>query len=522
MSQQFPLQTFLYGLIITFLVSACGSTAPPSANPVFGLDEQANLHYIPDPNGNILPDFSYSGYKQSEQPIPHIEVALEITPIQGDNTSHIQNAIDYLATLPIQSNGFRGALLLKKGTYPVAGQLIIRQSGIVMRGEGQNSEETLIVATGKDRRSLILSKGNLQITKHRKQKLVGSYIPVGSKSVKVSDIGDFAIGQNVMLHRPATAKWISDIGMDKIPKRSDGRAIKQWQPKSFSLNYERKIIDIQGNELFLDIPLVQMMEEKYGGGFIFPITTLGRIAHIGIENLALKSEYEKRPEQSDEEHSWIAIELADTEHAWVSNVTGYHFAHSLVAVKRGSRFVTVRDSIFLDPVSQIRGGRRYSYLLEGAQALFLRCYARNGRHDFITSSRVAGPSAFVYSAAEKTHSDIGPHHRWATGILYDNIKGGDINIQDRGNYGSGHGWVGAQQVLWNTKSSGRTSVQSPPTGINWSIGHIGKRWQGRFKRPQGVWISQDQHVTPDSLFVQQLRERIGDEMAAKVLAKANQ
>ena len=96
----------------------------------------------------------------------------------------------------------------------------------------------------------------------------------------------------------------------------------------------------------------------------------------------------------------------------------------------------MRDSNNVDPVSRITGSRRYSFNLDGSLSLFLRCTSNNGRHDFVTGSRVTGPNAFVYGEAIQTHSDIGPHHRWAMGTLFDNISGGEINIQDRGNFGS--------------------------------------------------------------------------------------
>jgi len=103
------------------------------------------------------------------------------------------------------------------------------------------------------------------------------------------------------------------------------------------------------------------------------------------------------------------------------------------------------------------------------------------------------------------------------GTLFDNISGGELNIQDRGNFGSGHGWAGAQQVFWNTEGSIQTAVQSPPGAINWSIGHTGPRWEGRHSRPQGEWISHNQKVLPESLFVKQLEERIGVTQAAAAL-----
>lgn len=516
------IKLFIIVFTVLFLVNS-HAKKPTVPNPV-SLNSDGKLVYLPDEFNNVVPDFSQVGYQGSNVPIPHINVVLRVKPIEGDNTAHLQNAINQVAALPLQENGFRGAILLEKGRYSVAGQLLISNNGIVIRGTGQSKSDTVIVAAGKDKRSLIHVKGslNVQADKSSKQKIANPYVPVGSRSFEIADANGFQVGQSITVLRQATEQWISDIGMDRLPPRSDGRQTKQWVAKQYNLRYERTITSIQNNTITIDIPIVQMMQDKYTEGFIYPSDATGRVSQIGIENMMLISEYKKGKINSDEKHSWIAIEMTDVEHSWVSDVTAYHFAKSLVAVQRGSRFVTVRDSTNLDPASLIKGGRRYAFALTGSLSLFLRCNARNGRHDYSTSSRTTGPNAFVFGRATKTHSDIGPHHRWATGTLYDNISGGDFNIQDRQNLGTGHGWTGAQQVLWNTKGRGKTAVQSPPGAINWSIGHVGKRSKGRSPhRTQGLWVSHGKHVLPQSLFVQQLTERVGLQKTNAVLAKQN-
>lgn len=486
--------------------------------------KDGKLEYIPDDLGNVIPDFSQAGYKNSNEPIPFIKSVMSISPIEGDNTAHIQAAINELGKQPLQANGFRGALLLDRGIYPVSGQLVISKSGIVIRGTGQTENDTTIIATGKDDRALINVKGSYEIKSNRsiKQRISDDYVPVGTTSFNVVDASDYKIGQAIHVVRFATDEWIDDIGMNKLRSRKDGRKVKQWKADQYHLKYERTITNIENNTISIDIPLVQMIESKYAGGIIYPISVTGLINHVGIENMRLVSEYKKGQINRDEKHAWEAINLNDVENGWVSDISAYHFAKSLVFIGTKSRKITVRDSNNYDPASEITGRRRYSYHLDGALTLFLRCNARNGRHDYISGSRVPGPNAFVFGTATKTHSDIGPHHRWATGTLYDNIEGGDLNIEDRQNLGSGHGWTGAQQVFWNTKGRGKTAVQAPPGAINWSIGHVGKRSRGRWKkRPQGIWISHKKHVSPQSLFVQQLIERTGEDNTNAILSKQN-
>ena len=85
--------------------------------------------------------------------------------------------------------------------------------------------------------------------------------------------------------------------------------------------------------------------------------------------------------------------------------------------------MTIQDTAMLDPVSQVTGGRRYPFAINGGFGVLVqRCYTRQARHSFVTGARVSGPHVFLDCLAEQTRSDDGPHHRWATGILFDNTK----------------------------------------------------------------------------------------------------
>ena len=45
-------------------------------------------------------------------PLPNVPVVLTISPVSGDNQANIQNALDQIAAMAPDANGFRGALLL--------------------------------------------------------------------------------------------------------------------------------------------------------------------------------------------------------------------------------------------------------------------------------------------------------------------------------------------------------------------------------------------------------------------------
>lgn len=151
-----------------------------------------------------------------------------------------------------------------------------------------------------------------------------------------------------------------------------------------------------------------------------------------------------------------------------------------------------------------------AFSLRGQQTLVSNCSATGGSfHSFMTQSLVAGPNAFVRCSATGAKVDAESHQRWATGTLYDNVESPAISIQNRNNLGSGHGWSGANFVLWNCRA--RTYlVQNPPTAHNWAIGCTGSIGKPLVRGFHGIYLSAGRPVLPVSLYDQQLSERSGE------------
>jgi hypothetical protein len=465
-------------------------------------EKDGSLTYTPDENGNIIPDFSMVGYYHGDKEIPDIKVVKTISP-SVDAEQQIQSAINELSARPADKNGFHGAVLLKKGTYIIRDKIKIEASGIVLRGEG---DETKLIAAGTVNRPLIdvSGTGKVQEVKGSRTTITDGYVAVGAKSFNVASAKNYKTGDRIILYRPATEQWISDLKMDQIVERN---GTKQWKPGEYNLQYERVVTKVEGNKIFIDNPVVMALEPKYGVGEIYKYSFEGRLNNVGVENLYFESEYLS---DTSENHSWDAVSFDKIENAWVRNVTARYFAYACVHLHPWAKNISVLNSNCFDHKSVITGGRRYSFCNEGQQNLFINCHATDGRHDFVTQSRTNGPNVFYNCTAKRTHADIGPHHRWSSGTLYDNVvTDGEINIQDRGNMGSGHGWVGVTQVLWNCTVK-RAAVQSPwANGKNYCIGLKGEKVPGHFKdRPDGEWEGQNKDgLQPQSLYMAQLQAR---------------
>lgn len=504
-TQKITLSTLLILLFSVWIPSSFYTQAQQSSLVYEGID--GKLQYSPYANygeeedtTNIIPDFSWAGYKFSEVPIPDVEVKIVLEPQDGDDHSRIQAAINELSTYPIDSTGFRGAILLKAGYYEVRGSLYIRHSGIVIKGEGQASAEeggTHIMATARTSHDLFNFFGPDEPDGVKGESVrILEDAPTGTTQLILADASSFSVGDLIHVLRTPNQKWIDDIEMGPLG----------WTPSSYSIPYERSIHKINGDTVYINVPLVQAMTEKYGLGEVYKYDNSYRINNVGIENMYLTSIY---THPTDENHANRATYFQNVEDGWVRRVTAKHFMRGTVTINWSYK-ITVEDCALVDPISKISGSRRYSFEVnKGSFNLFQRIYTRNGRHDQVTGSRVAGPNVFVDNYSENTHAETGPHHRYATGLLLDNVRAGDIRVRNRGftSGGSGHGWSGAQVMFWNVISApGYQVLASQPYGSrSWAIGAKGDRVGNGFFEING------EDAEPRSLFYRQLEDRIGKE-----------
>lgn len=507
--------------VVGLAVLQAGAAVSPSraaTSTWVWIDSAGRLAYRADERGNTVPDFSRAGYGGGGVRLPDVPVVVRVTPrSDGDDGARIQAAIDDVARRPVDARGRRGAVLLERGTFRVAESLALREGGVVLRGEGRDVSRggTTIIATGKKKRSLIeigLARGpGRREIEGTRRRITDRYVPWSARSFSVDTAAGYKIGDRIVVHRPSTAAWISALGMDRIKPRPDvdPAATKQWKAGDYDLHFERTIVALDGDRITVDAPVMNALDAQYGGGSIYQYT-FPRVVEAGVEHLRLVSEYERGRETSDEDHAWTAVDLGAVENAWVREVTVVAFSHA-VEVGSHALFVTLQDLEHLDPVSEITGGRRYSFALNGQYGFAQRCFARGARHTFVNGSRARGPNVFLDGRAVQAHADSGPHHRWSVGTLYDNIADDNqLRVQDRQYSGSGHGWAGAQQVFWNCTSKSLV-VQAPPTAQNWAIGCVGEFVKGSWApdAPPGIVDAAGTPVRPRSLYRAQLEARLG-------------
>jgi hypothetical protein len=508
------------------------------------------LVYIADSLGNKIPDFSNAGYKSGGVPIPYVAIKETVWPVLGDNSDNIQAAIDRVSSLPLDASGYRGAVLLKMGYYKLEKPIYIKASGVVLRGEGMGDTGTILYgilpapdpkATGRQRFARpdfinIGAEKGTEPLEDSKQSITDDYVPFGAVSFNVKSAKGFKKGDKVMVRRFGNEAWVKELKMkDEIANSS------AWK---FTISYDREIINIEGNKVTVDAPIFTAIETRWGGGELLKYND-NRIENVGIENLRgisdynpqvrtttygnmdrdkMGKEYQYQGDEyySDENHYYNFISFTNAKNGWVRNVTALHFAYSAVITGAGAKWITVQDCVSLEPVSVRAGGRRFTFKMNGQLNLVQRCVSYKGRHSFAGESATASGNVFFECKAIMPYSTSEPHGYWVNGVLYDNVQ---APLTAR-YWDFIMGWAGANTVFWNCE--GDFLIQSPPTAANYSFGHIGinaviyNAALQDLTKPNGHVESMDRHVTPRSLYLTQLKERLGEQAVKNVINPAGE
>ncbi len=456
------------------------------------------INYQCDKKGNRVLDFSFCGYKSSEQDIPNVENVVFVSWKQGDNAGRIQRAIDYVSSLKPDENGFRGAVLLDKGTFLLKEGLHIAASGVVLRG--LDRKETVLLKEGVDRGALLRIEGMNDRQILDTIGILSFYIPVNSKQIQIPTGTSLKSDDKVMIVRPSTKEWIATVGCDIY---GGGISALGWKPGDADICWDRTILSAEAGQVTLDAPLTVALDAEYADSKLLYYKWEGRIADAGVENLTLVSDYNKEYIK-DEDHCWTGISIENAENCWVRRINFRHFAGSAVILQPTSSKITVEDCVAKEPISEIGGMRRCTFYTLGQQTLFQRCYSEQGIHDFSAGYCAPGPNAFVQCESEESLGFSGSIDSWACGLLFDivNIDGHNLSYKNLGQDKNGAGWNTANSLFWQCTAAEIECYSPAEDAVNRAYG-CWAQFSG-----DGEWAESNNHVKPRSFFYAQLEERL--------------
>ncbi len=487
-----------------------------------------------DPEGHFLHDFSYAGYRGGGVELPMTIPGVERSVLDDgadpsgstDSTAAIQTTIDAVSA----AGG--GVVRIPAGSYRCDGLLEVASSGVVIRGEGPESQLWFtrdVDMTGVDHLTF------------RGTPSAGEELPLvvdgvqRSHVVRVADAGNVGVGDSVAVGWVITDEFIEDHQMTGTWMAFNG----QWRPF-----FRREVVavtcDPGGCDVELDVPLRYPALLRDQASLR---VESGYLSEVGVEDLAVSTVTD------DWNQAWLndlshAIGLIGVADAWIRGVTSFESPNSVDGKGRhlqsgglyvgDSKRVTVADCVLQSPQNRGEGGNGYLYEISRSSEVLVRdSEGYEGRHNFIQNwdfgttgcvwLRVHTEGGVRYSDPTETvslpgYSDY--HHSLPLANLVD-----DSTIEDgwtcvnRTSYSSGAGQSGTQNVFWNSIGSG--IVRSFQFGWGYVIGtsglkveHLlseGTNFESIFTEPED-WVEGvdvPELLEPPSLYEDQLARRLG-------------
>ena len=503
------------------------ASAPPPAAPSADsassevLDRQwvalggtGKLAYKTTPKGERIIDFSHAGYMGGGVAIPTPPVKKEVAASGGDDTAAIQAAVDEVSALPLV-RGFRGAVLLKPGTFHCAKPITIGQDGVVLRGSGSGQAGTVIKMTGKPHTALMIEGPEVSFPKETPANtfpIADAVVPAGTLSFSVKDATGLAAGDTIRIRWPRTAKWIHFMGMDTLVRNGKPQT---WMRDDASITIHRSIRSVEGNRITLDVPLTDTIDGQFldqEPAVVIKTPSGKRLTQCGIESLQVVSPPHKGTLTAGK---FISVALkGGCQDCWVRALVMREPLNN-VQVWEGCRRITITGAhSFHNSTVEKGAGYPADISIRGSQVLVDRCTSHGLGGFYVATLNATAMLNVVLNCTFEGTGSIQPHMHWSTGLLIDscNIPDGRIDLINRHTSGSGHGWAIGWGVAWNCTVK-YLQVQMPPGALNLAIGCKGE--PHKTFSPE-AFFSANHPVTPASLYLAQLRDRLGEQAAKNI------
>ena len=463
-------------LVVLLLVAACdggatpavdaGADAPsgPWRSALYPADWTPGFH---DGEGRRLPDFSYAGYKYGDAvpvvagPIFDVGAYGAVGDGTTDDGPSIQAAID------AASKG--GVVLFAAKTYRIATPVVVRASGVVLRGAGRGKTRLFVDHVAASPAEYLRFEGAEKLGPD--DLLVADALD-GDSSVVVTDPSSFKTGDEVAVGFVVSDAFVAAHGMTGVWSQFNG----QWRPF-----FHRRVVSVDAvaRRVVLDVPLRYDALVRDGASVR---SETGFLHDVGIEDLTLgdAGDYD-RAWTRDRLHAlsfhavadaW-AVRLDSAAPPWARDEAGvatdrFHFESGGVFVDLSAR-VTLRDLSFAG--AQNRGSGGDGYLVElsrSNEVLVADAIVRRGRHNFIqnwdfgTSGcvflRTTSQDGISMSSTGDTLGLTGArefHPSLAIENRSDDADPGDRSQgTTRGLESSGAGHAGTSNVFWNVRGTG--------------------------------------------------------------------
>jgi hypothetical protein len=467
----------------------------------------------------ILPDFSYAGYKYSEEPIPNLNFkvfnVLDFGAIPNDTKS---DKYAIIKTIEAAKENGSGIVFFPRGKYFLftaeddLKPIIVKASKIVFRGEGQGEDGSVLFFENnlepKDPNKLWTTPDMLEVTANGSNKKITEVVADTKRetfNVEVADASKISIGDWIILSVKNSSKDLINYDISPLIPQPEWTSILE---KGVIVNERHQVKSINNNTLTFFEPIHYDIQEKHG----WEILCFAHSEEVGFENLRFEGNWKEKfvhHENAKHDGGWSILKISKSINSWVKDCTFKNVNNPL-------SFNSSAASTALNITIEGNIGHSSVHTAGSTGILLAKIKDLAGMHH---STGVAGGSntaTVVWRSSYPSHTSFESHASQPRCTLFDNVEGGFFagraggarsNLPNHGRY----------LVLWNYKETDAPEENFRFIATDtwwWKIVPpiiVGFHGSGTTFKEDEVQIieSLGTPVKPESLFEEQLKLRLG-------------
>lgn len=393
-----------------------------------------------DSQGRFLHDFSYSGYRSGDVPLPEITAnILDVTkaPYLADKTGGIDARAAIQLALDDAGKAGGGVVYLPEGTFKIDvsvaanNPIKINYSNVVLRGAGTG--KTFIFNENPNVRGLSVITvrpvtGGDWVYSGTNTVNITTDILEPSELIPVTSVANFKVGDWVVVRADVTSEFIEEHQMSGL-----------WGTAMVGPIFYRKImaIDLSANTLKIDTPTRYFLKIRDNARVYKVIPVL---SEVGIEHFSIANKQTTIAGLGDldfgvagtgayEIHGSQLIGVFNAINCWIRNVNTYkpsqnagdfHLVSNGILLQR-TRFVTVESCFLQKPQYEGEGGNGYMFILGGNDCLIKNSHANHARHNYDFKTMQANGNVILRCRGENSRLASDFHMHLSMANLFDNF-----------------------------------------------------------------------------------------------------
>lgn len=416
---------------------------------------------------SILPDYSYSGYKFSEEKIPDTYEYRYFNVLDYGATINDEEYDDAAiqATIDAASNfGSPAVVFFPAGKYRVSSDhdlnksIHIQSSNVVLKGEGSGTNGTEIYMD-----KMRVNNGHWQFRFHPKTYNTSTLTTIdneatrGDFEITVASASRLSVGQSIIIHHQSEEFSKAHYGSLELNETAWTRLFGSDGGMTL---YECHVIKkIKGNVVTFQNPIqtdLPSLTEK------FTIRNLHTIEGVGIEDIRFTSGWKSFPrefvhhEDDTVDYGWNAVQFKFVQNAWIKNCE----------FKDWTQVADFRESIGITVDNALISGKRghSSWITRRNYGVLIKDCDDNANHHHGPGVGYSGVSTVYLRYKMNENQAIDCHSGSPITTLLDDVDGGDFHTN--GGPWESYPHHGRYLTFWNFKHKKSSSVS-----YNfWSVG----------------------------------------------------